>query len=490
MPFKNRYAPGSPIVLAPWIFIIIVAIFAYYAINRIDRQTFRDVNENSQEYISASGLKQCFDAIPANSPLTADNVKSCFQSAKSTSQVFDETVKPRIEELKWLLTIIATIGGFFAIAQGAATWFSAQVYTKQAEEGLKAISDVHDAIKARYPLFDHVEAMRKDVIVALNNVFTSASKAPDSWAGNTEALDWKDNLFRKLGVEARQRLLSVESFASIDLDPSFASDDYADILRKFSLFYRAKFLYEDRVGQGSFGDLERAEAYLIFASRKKADFTIKNDLGSLYGTVYASVIKDNPSNKDDANFYLHQAETAFRESLIIEPNQQRAHYSLAVIAGAHRKRYEDAISELQMALKSTVWQREPSDYMKSMMFYNMACYHSQLLQRNWDTKTPVTSDQAKTVVEFLEKAADLSSVRRDIIDTDFNELRGDFTGLLKIADPGLQTRLANIRIALEKKVAQLKSVDRNANTPADLTVSQAITRAIRLIRTAFRKHKA
>src|SRR5260370_41656104 len=181
MPLKNRYASGSPIVLVPWIFIIVVSILAYYAIKRIDKQTFKDVNENSQEYISSAGFKQCLDTLPDDKPLTVVAVKSCLQSAKSTSQVFDEAVKPRIDELKWLLTIIATIGGFFAIAQGAAAWFSAQVYTKQADEGLKAISTAQDAIKARYPLFDHVEAIRKDVIAALNNVFTSSSKAPDSW---------------------------------------------------------------------------------------------------------------------------------------------------------------------------------------------------------------------------------------------------------------------------------------------------------------------
>ncbi len=489
MPYKNKYAASSPIILAPWIFIIIVAVLAYFAINRIDRQTFKEANESSQEYISASGLNQCIASLPEKNPVTSDQMKSCLQGSKTTAQVFDQAVKPRLDELTWLLTIIAAIGAFFAIAQGAAAWFSADVYTRQADDSLKKITHAQDAIKARYPLFEHVESIRKQAIASLNNVFTSSSKAPDSWAGNTEALDWKDNLFRRLGVETRQLLLSVESFASIDLDPSFSSDEHAEILRKFSLFYRAKFLYEDGVSQGSFGDLERAEAYMILAGKKKPDFTIRNDLGSLYGTIYQFVKKTRPANQEDADFYLRKSEDAFSNSLTIEPGQQRAHYSLAVIHGRHRKQYKKAADELQLALRHTVWQREPSDYMKTIMYYNMACYQSRLLQESWDKTNAITVPQCGAVTSYLDQAAHVSYVRQEFITTDFDEAEGDFTGLLAIATPELQTKMADLRTALEKNANQAEQARKNAKAPADPPNRKAaFTEAMRLLRNALTTH--
>jgi len=495
MALKNRYASWSPIVLVPWVFIVIVAILAGYTIHRIDEHTFKAVNEKPQEYINSEELKHCLDNLPSDNALTVDAAKSCLQKMKTTSQVFDDAAKPRLDELKWLLTIIATIGGFFAIAQGAAAWFSAQAYTKQAEDGLEEISAAQDAVKARYPLFDHIEAMRKEVYAALNNVFSSASKAPDSWAGNTEALDWNDNLFRRLSVEARQLLLSVDSFVSIDLDPGFSTEEHADILRKFSLFYRAKFLYEEGITQGSFCDLERAEAYLILAAKKKVDFTIKNDLGSLYGTIHTSVKKRNPANKDDAEFYLSKSEDAFKDSLHIEPKQQRAHYSLAVIAGRHRKQYEKAVKELQLAMDQTVWQREPSDYMKTIMFYNRACYESQLLHEAWEKKTPIprpqiTLAQADTVIDFLKKALGLSYVHKDIVNTDFNKPEGDFFDLIKDAEPSLMAKLEELRVELDRRADQVKAAELKAKASKDPpSVGKAFIEAIKLIRNAFIKRQ-
>ncbi len=484
--------PSRPSILlrfAPWVAIIIVAIVAYHVVGLVDQRSFRDLNDSNQEYISSTGLNQCLSKIPAGESITADQMKSCLQASKTTAQVFDESLKPRIEELKWLLTIIATIGGFFAIAQGAASWFSAQIYTRQAEEGLKAITAAQEAIKAKYPLFEHVESIRKEAIAALNNVFTAASKAPDSWAGNTEALDWEDNLFRILGVEARQKLLSVESFTSIDLDPAFSADEHADILRKFSLFYRAKYLYEDSVTEGSFDDLERAEAYLILASQKKPDFTIKNDLGSLYGTIFSSIKRKRPEDRADAEDYLSKSETAFRQSLRIEPDQQRAHYSLGVISGRHRKQYREAVAELEQALQRDVWQRERSDYMLTIMYYNMACYQSRLLQEALKGAAPVSVSQAQPVILYLGKAAGQSYVRKDIIKRDYEDnVQGDFTGLLKMAAPELKAKLGELRATLESNADRAEYAIKSRNTKASTapqSLRGALAEAAKLIRNAL-----
>jgi|GEM_PF-4472261 len=488
MRYKNKYTSSSPMILLPWVFVIVVAVCAYHAVTRLDIQTFKADGDNSQVYIESSKLTQCVSALPEKTAVTSDEMKNCLQTAKTSSEGFDQAVKPRLDELKWLLTLIGGLGAFFAIAQGAAAWFSADVYTRQAQKGLDEITTAQDAIRARYPLFEHVEEIRKDAIDSLNNVFSAASKVPDSWAGNTEALDWNDNLFRALDVEKRQRLLSVESFASIDLDHSFNAADHAEILRKFSLFYRAKFLYEDGVCRGSFCDLERAEAYLILANSKKSDFTIKNDLGSLYGTIYRAIKYTRSESLDDAKLYLQKSENAFCESLKIEPDQQRGHYSLAVIYGHHRKQYKQAIDEMTLALEHTAWQREPSEYMQAIMYYNMACYQSRMLQQGWSTVNPITVDEAKTVTDYLEKAGKVSYVRKDYITKDFdNEKEGDFIGLLAAAAADLKTKMTELRAVLDKNADEGEATAKITKAPAKPpNLGEAITEAAKLIQDALK----
>jgi hypothetical protein len=485
MSSRRKHLAGSPLLLLPWIFVVIVGVLAYFALKRIDGMTYKGSGTPSQEYVSSAAVKRCIDAVPTGTLLTADAVKACLQSGTASTQT-DEVVKTRIDELKWLLTLITYFGAFFAIAQGAAAWFSAEVYTKKAEDGLQSIADAVDAIKAKYPLFESIEAKRMEALAGLNSVFAAVSKAPDAWVGSAEALDWKDNLFRKLGVEARQNLLSVESFASVDLEPSLTPDEHAELLRKLALFYRSKFEYEDGVGRGAFGDLERAEAYLILANTKKQDFTIKNDLGSVYGTIYR-VTNAHPDKQDDARYYLDQSENAYRKSLAIERNQQRAHYSLAVIAGRHRGNFVEALREQELALRHKVWQREPSDYMQSIIFYNTACYESQLLQKTIPAPAPISSSQAQRVVEALRQAAGLSSVRKKLIEEDFASPRGDLSGLLARADNKLRAELLKIKADLETRADQVEAAAAQKATAPDgpPKLTKAIADAVQLVWSAI-----
>ena len=243
MPSKNKDSPGRILTLLPWISVAVIGVLACIALIRIDKMMFSVPAENFQEYVNVSGLKTCLDSLPANTPLTADIVKSCLKNEKSAAQVLEEVVKPRIDELKWLLTIIAALGGFLAIAQSAAAWFSAEVYVQKADHGLEAIDRILAAIKIRHPLFESIEEKRTEALADLDRMFAELSKIPDAWAGSTEALDWNDNLFRKLSVKARQNLLSVESSASVDLEPKLPPEDHAELLLKLALFYRSKFLY-------------------------------------------------------------------------------------------------------------------------------------------------------------------------------------------------------------------------------------------------------
>lgn len=482
---RTRSRALSPIIVVPWILIAIVAILAFLAVQRINKETFRSAGKNKQDFIRVSGLNRCLAQIPPGTTLTVSQFQTCLQSSETSAQVFDEEVGPGIDELKWLLTIIAAIGAFFAIAQGAAAWFSAQAYTKQAEDGLNEIESVQDAIRARYPLFDHIETVRKQVISALNDVFAEASKVPDSWRGNTEALDWEDNLYRKLGVEARQLLLSVESFASIDLDPGFSSEEHADILRKFSLFYKAKFLFEDGVLKGTFCDLERAESYLVLASTKSNDFTIMNELGSLYATIYLAVCGEGEKATEDAKYYLEMAENKLEKSSRLEPHQQRAYHGIAVIYGRHRKDYNNAVIWQQKAIENKVWQRKPSEYMQAIIYYNMACYKSRLLQAGKTQIDRIAAENAGEVIEYLTNAAKLSYVPKDILDRDFAEEatlytgkeKGDFSGLLRLADEALSKKLQALKLQLLEKAKH--------PTPPSPTPRQDLAQAKKLAQRAL-----
>jgi hypothetical protein len=237
---------------------------------------------------------------------------------------------------------------------------------------------------------------------------------------------------------------------------------------------------------GTFGDLERAEAYLVLANAKKRDFTIKNDLASVYGTIYRVM----RSHKQlDAQQYLAQSEEAFTKSLEMEPHQQRAHHGLAVIAGMHRKKYEEAIAEQELTLDSNIpWQRGHSAYMQSIIFYNMACYKSRLLQENMDLVKPITASQGREVISFLRSAANLTSVRKELIESDFTTPEGDIIGLLKTADNDLRAQLESVRAELEQKASQLETAGKQGKAPgAKLSLWQALSEALKLIGTSLKK---
>jgi hypothetical protein len=146
-------------------------------------------------------------------------------------------------------------------------------------------------------------------------------------------------------------------------------------------------------------------------------------------------------------------------------------------------------------MDQTVWQREPSDYMKTIMFYNRACYESHLLHEAWEKKTPIprpqiTLAQADTVIDFLKKALGLSYVHKDIVNTDFNKPEGDFFDLIKDAEPSLMAKLEELRVELDRRADQVKAAELKAKASKDPpSVGKAFIEAIKLIRNAFIKRQ-
>jgi hypothetical protein len=477
MPLKSTFSLKNTIVFLPWVFILVIAIVAWRTMDLIS-STMRDQAANATLHSpNAAELAACIAA--AGTPIQAPALQSCLEKSRSTAQAFDDDAKPRLDELKWMLTIIGSLGAFFVIAQAGAAWFTAQVYTKQAEDGLARIAEVQKAVTDRYPLFAEVERLRDKAFQMLDKAFDQASKAKDTEAGSTEALDWKDNLYRKLGVEGRQLLLSVESFASIDLHPGpFNQTEHADVLTKFALFYRSKFLYEDALYGGLYSDLERAESYLRLSYEKKPDFTTRNELGSLYLAYYQlSLRRPDPGMEERNRRILHHGRELFEASLRLEPNQQRAQYNLAVIEAKygddqHPHCYAKAADRLKNTLRLKSWQRGPSDYMRSIIHYNIACYTAQNLvqvyrQQAHSTSAPsgqpitvnasqaspspaVTVADCAELMHHLNRSIAYGSVRKELITYDFEDPNGDFAELQAAADPQVVHNLTKLK---EKMIA-------------------------------------
>ncbi|MGC2300749.1 MAG: hypothetical protein WA476_18210, partial [Acidobacteriaceae bacterium] len=280
--------PRALLLYFPWVLIGIVAVIAvsYWHWLSVPRMTVARFNACVDSALEA---KQ-----KAKGQLDIQDIRGCEKQYASV----DDLVKAPIDELKWTLEMIGALAAFFVIAQGAAAYFSATTYTSQADksvadmdkalsrmnEAVKAIDKIQQGIKRRYPLFEELEQERTQEFENLKVAIAKLSVSPSGQKA-TEALSWniKQILYPSLGVENRQKILSLESFASINLHPGTAGkDDWSDNLRRYAIFYQSKFEYEKSIGIASFADLERAESYLRLAIEKSPrDFTLRNDLGVL-----------------------------------------------------------------------------------------------------------------------------------------------------------------------------------------------------------------
>jgi hypothetical protein len=363
-----------------------------------------------------------------------------LQSSASPSA--GDAIKSNIDELKWLLTILAGFAVITAIAQAAAAWLSALTYDKQAAAKLQEIDKVLESFKSRYPVFYEVEEKRNqahDALVAtLRRVFAVADQETDP----TDAISWMEDFYHELDVEERQLLLSVESFASIDLHPPRKGGEVQN-LKLFAVFYHAKFRYEKGMKAAAlFTDLERAEGYLLLALRKSpADFTLHNELGNIYLTMWEDAGK-LPSEYPN---YLEKALEAFQKSLGFQRKQQRVYYNLAYIKTVHEKDYDAARDLLMEALNYKTWQKAPCpDTLTAYIHYNLGCNRARMIVR--DHQGTIGMKEAQSVISALDKASEIGQIRDEYVEIDYtDEVRGDINGLFKRADLELQGELKRVK---------------------------------------------
>jgi len=364
------------------------------------------------------------------------NVRDLVVHAQDQAKpITAEDLKKGVDDLKWALGLIVTAAGLFAIAQATAAWFSSQTFTKQAEDALERISEIQKDVESRFPMFSDYERLRNEAYNELEQNLRAASSS-----NKDEGYDWREDLYERMGLPNRQKLLSVERYIGIEFLRRPEDDiTYIQNLQRLAHFYISKFKFEKSRNFGYLGDLERADYYLNLAyQRSENPFFLLNDLGLLNLQWYSNM---HPSGKD---LYLQQAEKFFKRSYSQNPNQQRAYYNLGVLE-SKRKDYSAAKSYAEMATRREVWEETAIEARTGDVYYNLACYYARLA-----VAERLNSSLVKSCFEALEKPANIGLVRKTTVDFDYDNKDGDFYPLLNSGDKPVVERLNNIRPLLSR----------------------------------------
>jgi tetratricopeptide (TPR) repeat protein len=386
-------------------------------------------------YVSSGAIMFCMPRSPAISLLSRIwpllfvafaaaallyGLKVVASIAMPASQSNPQYLQWRLDEIRWSLQIVVIAAGLFASAQAGFSYFSAQAFTKQAEDTVKRIETLREELESRFPSFMEAERMEKEATRTLEEL----GKVAD-WRGSYESLD-----FRR-----RQRLLTVDSWVAMDLRSRVrGADAYGRSLYRMGQLYASKYKYNKSAGGGSVGDVERAEYYLTLASDNLGEtHYLLNELGLLYLEFY------EPRDPETLKANQLEAERLFKKSLLNKSDQQRAHYNLGVLAAA-RRNWHLAVECYEQALKFSEWEDDRRPEMECNVVYNAACAWARM------------NDAAK-VVNYLNKTAKLGYVETKTVDRDYIDPDGDFFEFLRGTDE--QTRqMATLRTKLSKTVAE------------------------------------
>lgn len=360
-----------------------------------------------------------------------------------------DDLKTRLDDIKWLLTLIVAVAGFFAVAQGAAAFFSAQTFTKQAEDAVKKIEKLAEDTERQYPMFAETEKARKEAYRVLEIAFSG------------EGLDWRSSMYESMPLENRQRILSVESFLSIDLVPhQVDTPGYVRKIRQFANFYASKFLYE-RPYLRSISELQRSEYYLNLACDvTDRRFDLVNDWALLYLEFYRKL------DAAQEEGFIKRSRELSEESLRREPQQQRARYNLAV-ADAYQKQWESAVNRLREALQHDVWEFSRIDERRGVILYNLACALARMSYAKADESldTSTGADARKEASEsaarytaecllILAESAHIGRMRKKTVDDDYDLPAGDLNRLVTRGSTDVAGKLNELRGKLSLNAGQ------------------------------------
>ncbi len=408
----------------------------------------------------------------ANAPASGEEAKiAAAKEAQAELKERSDELKNRMDELKWILALIVTAAGFFTLAQGVAAGFSAQSFTKQAEDLLGRLKELETTVrtrfegmsgevKARYPIFSDIEERRGQAYANLTAMLKRYSPLNNA----DEGFDSRHHFYDRMPLAQRQEILSVERFISYDIaGQNEAPEEFAKQLRRLAQFYWAKFLYEQGRGFGYIGDLERAEYLLDVAKRRVGkQFYLQNDLGNIRLDSYKARVDPRMAGRElteaDHARELERAEEAFDDSIAAQSEQLRAYYNRAVIEAAYRRDFPEAIRFLELGLKYPNWETNPIKGLTCVAYFNLGCCYARVAERSGNGL-----EFAQKCVESVTKAAaigqvDPKDVKREygmVVESKPDDLpltgtvkTGDLYGLATAGDAETRAALASLKTKL------------------------------------------
>lgn len=359
---------------------------------------------------------------PADS--TADARIAEAKAAEAELKDQADELKNRIDELKWILALIVTAAGLFTLAQGVAAGFSAQSFTKQADDLVGRLNELEKTVrlrfdamtgevKSRYPIFAEIEERRAQAYANLSAMLKRYSPLNNA----DEGFDSRRHFYEGMPLAQRQEILSVERFISYDIaGQNEPAEEFARQLRRLAQFYWAKFLYEQGRGFGYIGDLERAEYLLDIARRRVGrQFYLLNDLGNIRLDSYKARLRMEKAGSASKDLELARAQEAFDDSIAAQPEQLRAYYNRAVIHAAYRMNYAAAAKDLETGLQYPNWEANPVAGLTCVGYFNLGCCYARLAERAANSEK-----LAQKCVDALEKAAKIGQVDPNDVNREYS----------------------------------------------------------------------
>jgi hypothetical protein len=423
------------------------------------------------------------------------NVSSNPGTAADGSKAPDlSALKDKLDDLRWVLTLILAAAGLFTVVQGIAAGFSAQNFQKQAESAIrqlelestralenleaksgKALSDfeassteasqaavahlneefqgvmrnldqeaqtrvkhleeLEQQVVNHYPLFEkdraHAFSALRDRIAKFSLVNNPA-----------DGFDQRRRFYERIDLGERQEILAVDRALAYEIagqnDPP---EVFAEQTRQLAQFYWSKFIYEKSLGYGSLNDLERAEHLLEIGRNKAAagrQFQFLNVLGNVRLERHKAKVASGkfPAGQTPADAAdLAGARAAFEASIEQHPDQIRGYHNLAVIHTYFNYATEDAAAAAQLRKAARLLEQG-------------------LIHQNWETQ-PVPEFRCGTLYNLacvharlaaldissrraecdamllgLDEAAQLGFVPEEDVEADYEKETGDFYPLL------------------------------------------------------------
>lgn len=402
-------------------------------------------------------------------------------------------LEEKLNDLRWILTLILAAAGLFTVVQGIAAGFSAQNFQKQAEDAIKrlekeaerALGDLkRQSDEAVGNFKKDSEAASKEALKEVNETFQGALKHLDQEAkaridrleeleeqvvthyplfekdrahafsslrdriakfslvkNSADGFDQRRRFYERIDLGERQEILAVDRALAYEIagqnDPP---EVFAEQARQLAQFYWSKFIYEKSLGYGSLNDLERAE-HLLEIGRSKAtkdkQFRFLNVQGNVrlerHKAKLAGKFPAGQTAADDPD--LVEARKAFEASIEQHPEQIRGYHNLAVIYTYYNYATDDATVTAQLRRAVRVLEQG-------------------LTHQNWETQ-PVPElrcgtlynlacvharlavldvgarrQECEAVVLRLNEAAELGFVPQEDVEADYEKESGDIYPLL------------------------------------------------------------